>query len=128
MRNRRFLLLAAALVTLNAVLWLAPGALGITQGGIASLFGGKMVRATVLENSGAQWNVDRGIVVTNLAGTLTLKETDSKVQPITTSSATKVTAGGVAFKLKNIKPGWRVLVVWPPTGPAQSVVVEKRSS
>jgi len=64
MRNRRFLILGAVLVTLNVGLWLAPGALGLSEVTVISrLFGANMVRSTVLENSGAQWNLDRGTVV-----------------------------------------------------------------
>jgi hypothetical protein len=130
MRNRRFLLLAATLVTLNAALWLAPQGLALRHLTVAALFGKGMMRADVKENNGTEWRLDRGIVVTNVPGTLTLQELDSKIQPITVSSlTTRVTAGGLPFKLKNIKPGWRVLVQWPapPGGPAVSVVIEKRT-
>jgi hypothetical protein len=34
----------------------------------------------------------------------------------------------MSIKLKTVKPGWHVLVQWPAlSGPAQSVVVEKRA-
>ena len=129
MRNRRFLLLAAVLVTLNAALWLAPQGFALQQVVVSSLFGKNMVRADVTENNGAEWRIDRGIVVGNVPGLLTLQEADTKTQPIVVSAATKVTAAGVPFKLKNIKLGWRVLVVWPAlSGPASSVVIEKRGS
>jgi hypothetical protein len=128
MRNRRFLLLAATLVTLNTALWLVPQGFALPQIAVSTLFGKSMMRADVTENNGAEWRLDRGIVVTNVVGTLTLQEADSKVVPITTSSSTKVTAAGLPFKLKNIKPGWRVLVIYPgPNGTAVSVTVERRS-
>jgi len=128
MRNRRFVLLLAVLVTLNTALWLAPQGLALRQVVVSSLFGKNMVRADVVETSGAEWRVDRGIVVSNAAGVLTLHETDGRVQPIAVASSTKVSArDGNPAKLSGIKPGWRVLVVWPaPSGPAESVVVEKR--
>jgi hypothetical protein len=134
MRGRRFLLLATVLVCMNATLWLASGALGLTQVTLPALFGKSMVRADVVQNKGCpgacvEWRVDRGIVASNVPGTLTLNEADTRTQDITVSAAlTRVTAAGVPFKLKNIKPGWRVLVIWPASGgPAQSVVIEKRS-
>ena len=130
MRNRRFLLLATVLVSLNMALWLAPQGLALRQVIISTLFGRNMMRADVTMNSGMEWRVDRGIVVTNALGTLTLHETDGRVQPITVSSSTKVTDNsGGTFKLSSIKPGWRVLVVWPALGgPADSVKIERRST
>ena len=129
MRNRRFLLLAATLVTLNTALWLVPQGFALPQIAVSTLFGKTMMRADVTENNGAEWRIDRGIVVTNVPGTLTLQEADTKIVPIAVASGTtKVTAAGMPFKLKNIKPGWRVLVIYPgPSGTAVSVVVEKRA-
>jgi|SRR5579871_2079864 len=133
MRERRFLLLAATLVALNAALWLATGALGLGQGGLASLYGKNMVRSQVIENTGCpsscvEWNIDRGIVLTNKAGVLTITEADTKVQPIPVASSTRVSSfSGKPVGVSGIKPGWRVLVTWPAlSGPAQSVVIEKR--
>ena len=133
MRNRRFLILAAVLVTLNVGLWLAPGALGVSQTAIAKLFGTNMVRATVLENSGAQWNLDRGTVVSATPTLLTIRETDvgdgGRVQPIQVSSSTVVNAGysGRAVPVGRLGTGWRVLVQWPANGgPAKTVWIEKR--
>jgi hypothetical protein len=129
MRNRRFLLLAATLVTLNAALWLVPQGFALTQITVSSLFGKNMMRADVTENNGTEWRIDRGIVLTNVPGTLTLQEADTKVVAITVApGTTKVTFAGLPFKLKNIRPGWRVLAVYPgPDGTAVSVVVEKRT-
>jgi len=129
MRQRRFLLAAAlALVALAFV----PAGLALLQPRVtvASLFGKNMMRADVTMNSGMEWRVDRGTVVSNVPGLITVHETDGRVQPITTSSSTKVTAkGGNPATLSGIKPGWHVLVIWaPPSGPADSIVVEKRHS
>jgi hypothetical protein len=128
MRSRRFLLLAASLMALNTALWLAPQGLALRQSLNSVLFGKNMVRADVTENDGAEWRIDRGIVVSSTPTLLTLQEADTKIQPIVISSSTKVMGGaGSPFKLKNIKPGWRVLVTWPAlSGPAVSVVIEKK--
>jgi hypothetical protein len=126
MRSRRFLLLAAVLVAINTALWIVPQGLALRQVVVATLFGKSMVRADVVESSGAEWRVDRGVVVSNVPGTLTIQEADGRVQPIVTSAATKITG---AVKLKAVKPGWRVLVTWPaPAGPADQVTVEKRAA
>ena len=134
MRNRRFLILGAVLVTLNVGLWLAPGALGLSEVTVISrLFGANMVRSTVLENSGAQWNLDRGTVVSATSVLLTIRETDvgdgGRVQPITVSSSTVVNAGtsGKAVPVGRLGTGWRVLVQWPANGgTAKTVWIEKR--
>ena len=138
MRNRRFLLLAAVLVALNTALWIVPQGLALQQVVVSTLFGKNMVRADVVVIRGcpsacAEWHVDRGIVFTNAAGVLTLHEADGKSQPINVSSSTKVTSASTGFGppvgVKGIKPGWKVLVTWPaPSGPADSVVIERRRS
>ena len=130
MRNRRFLLLATVLVSLNMALWLAPQGLALRQVIISTLFGRNMMRADVTMNSGMEWRVDRGIVVSNAPGTLTLHETDGRVQAIAVSSSTKVTDNtGASFGISSVKPGWRVLVIWPAlSGPADSVKIERRGS
>lgn len=130
MRSRRFLLLAALLVALNTALWLVPQGLALQQSVISTLFGKNMVRAQILQTNGITYHVDRGIVVSNVPGTssepgtLTLQEADGASQAIATTSLTKVTG---VLKLKAVKPGWRVLVMWPdPSGPADLVQVEKK--
>jgi hypothetical protein len=133
MRDRRFLLLAATLVTLNAALWLAPQGLALRQTVAAALFGKNLVRADLITNSGCpdacvEIRLDRGIVVSNKAGVLTLNEADGKQQAINVSSSTKVTVpAGKPVAVNGIKAGWRVFVTWPALGgPAQSVAIEKR--
>ena len=134
MRDRRFVFLAAVLVTLNAALWLAPQGLALRQAVTSTLLGKSMVRADIVENIGCptscvEVRLDRGVVVSNASGVLTISEADTKTQAIAVSSATKITAlaGKPPAKVSGIKPGWHVLVTWPPpNGPAQTVLIEKR--
>lgn len=128
MRNRRFVLLVAVLVTLNTALILTPQGLALRQVLVATLFGRNMMRADVTMASGVEWRIDRGIVVSNVPGTLTLHETDGRVQPIAVAATTKVTdIDGTIVKLSSIKAGWRVLVAWPAlSGPADSIKIEHR--
>ena len=134
MRNRRFVLLLAVLVTLNTALWLAPQGLALRQVVVANLFGRKMIRADVVESTGCptscvEWRVARGIVVTGTPTLLTVREVDGKTEAIVVSSSTKVTGTGRPVGVGGLKPGWRVLVTWPaPAGTADSVVIEKRNS
>ena len=126
MRSRRFLLLAATLVALNTALWLAPQGLAL-QRVVSSLFGKNMMRADVTEMNGAEWRLDRGIVVSNKLGVLTVSEADTRVQPIAVSSSTKVIGTPKPLGINAVKPGWHVLVTWPaPSGPATTVLVEKK--
>ena len=134
MRNRRFLLLAAILVTLNVSLWIVPQGLALQRAVVASLFGKNLMRADVTEQNGSETRLARGIVVSNSAGVLTIREADTKTESIAVSSSTKVTVpiGTKAVKIGGIKPGWRVLAQWPISGgvpgTADSVAVEKRKS
>jgi hypothetical protein len=124
MFSRRFALLAAILATLSLTLFVAPG-LAIRKAIVAQLFGPRMVRAQVLEKSGVQMNLDRG-VITQVNGTqLTLREFDGRIQSIPLSASTRVIHLGHQLSLSSLAPRWRVLVTWPATGAAQSVDVEK---
>jgi hypothetical protein len=132
MRSRRFVILATILVTLNVGLWLASSAFGLAPSVVTMLFGKSMVRTTVLENNGAQWNLDRGTVVSATPTLLTIREANvgdgGRVQPIQVSAATVVNPGpnGAPVHVGKLKPGWRVLVLWPASGPANTVWIEKR--
>jgi hypothetical protein len=133
MRNRRFTLLAAVLVTLNIALWLVPQGFALQQSGIAALFGKNMVRVDVTVNTGCpascvEWRLDRGVIVSNVGGVVTVHEADGRDQQIAVAESTKVTGvGKLPVAVGALKPGWRVLVTWPALGgPATSVVIEKR--
>jgi hypothetical protein len=125
MRSRRFLLLAAVLVTLNVVLWLAAPGLALRRAVIQQLFGPKMVRAEVIEKNGSDWRLDRGVIVSVDGTQLTLREADGRRQQIPLSSTTSVVRLGRHLPLSVLAPRWHVLVTWPSNGPAQSVDVER---
>src|SRR5579863_6887822 len=108
MPNRRFLLLAATLVVLNTALWLAPQGLALQRVVVSSLFGKNMMRADVTELNGAEWRLDRGVVVSNKLGVLTVSEADTRIQAIAVSSATKVTGTTKPTGINAVKPGWHV--------------------
>jgi hypothetical protein len=126
MFTRRFILLAGILVTLNLALWFAAPGLALRRGLIAQLFGPKMVRAQVHERNGQDWNVDRGVITQVNSTQLTLREADGRIQPIPLAAGTtKVIRFGRRLPLSVLSLRWRVVVTWPPIGPAQSVDVEK---
>jgi hypothetical protein len=124
MFSRRFVLLGSVLVVLNLLLFFAAPGLAIRKAIVNQLFGPKMVRAVVVERNGAQWNLDRGVIIQVNSTQLTLKEPD-RIQPIPLASTTQVIRLGRHLPLTSLAPRWHVLVTWPATGPAESVDVEK---
>jgi uncharacterized protein (DUF58 family) len=125
MFRRRFVLLAAMLVTLNLALWFAAPGFALRRAIVQGLFGGKMVRAQVHLKNGQDWNLDRGVITQVSSTQLTLREFDGRIQPIPLASTTSVIHLGQHLPLSALGRRWRVVVMWPAVGPAQSVDVEK---
>jgi hypothetical protein len=125
MFSRRFLLLAGVLVALNLALWFAAPGLALRKAIVTQLFGPNMVRAQVHERNGQDWNLDRGVITQVNSTQLTLREFDGRIQPIPLASTTTVIHLGRRLPLSALARRWRVVVLWPPTGPAQSVDVER---
>jgi hypothetical protein len=126
MFTRRFVLLAATLVSLNLALWFAAPGLALRRAVIQELFGPKMVRVQVFERNGAEWNLDRGVITGITPTQLTLREADGRIQQIPLSVTTKVIGlGGHRIPVEVLAQRWRVLVTWPANGAAQSVDVER---
>jgi hypothetical protein len=124
--TRRFVLLAALLVTLNVALFFAAPGLALRKAIVTQLFGPKMVRLTVLEKNGQEWNVDRGVITGVSSTQVTLREADGRIQPIPLSTTTSVIRYGRQLSTSVLAPRWHVLVTWPADGSAaQSVDVEK---
>jgi hypothetical protein len=124
--TRRFVFLAGVLVTLNVVLFFAGPGLALRGAIVSELFGPKMVRLTVLERNGQEWNVDRGTITQISSTQVTLRESDGRVQQIPLDSTTDVLRFGRQISASALAPHWRVLITWPADGsPAQSVDVEK---
>ena len=84
-----------------------------------------MIRAVAVQKNGDQSNLDRGVITAVDSSQVTLNEADGRVQPIALSGATKVLHPGSSLFLSDLAPRWHVLVMWPATGPAVSVDVEK---
>jgi hypothetical protein len=127
MSRRRFVPLAGLVAALTVALWLAPSGLALRKAVIQQLFGPKLVRLEALEKvpvgGSADWRIDRGVVTSASASQLTLREADGRVQSIPLSSSTRVLRLGRRVSPAVLTRGRRVLVTWPPIGPAQSVEV-----
>ena len=125
MFSRRFVLLAGVLVTLNLALWFAAPGLALRKAIVNQLFGPGMVRAQVHLRNGQDWNLDRGVITQVNSTQLTLREFDGRVQQIPIADTTKVIHLGHRLPLSALARRWRVVVLWPPLGAAQSVDVER---
>jgi hypothetical protein len=95
---------------------------------IQQLFGPKLVRLEAIERTAvggsADWRLDRGVVTSASGSQVSLREADGRVQAIPLSTSTRVLRLGGRLPVALLAPGWRVLVAWPASGPAQSVDVE----
>ena len=114
MQSRRFALLAAFVVALNVVLWLAPQGLALRKAVINQLFGPKMIRAEVVVQAGGNstqdYRLDRGVILSIAGGSLVLGEQDGTTQTIPVASSTRV-AGPARFgTVAALRRGLRVLV------------------
>ncbi|HJU37015.1 MAG TPA: hypothetical protein VJ716_06330 [Gaiellaceae bacterium] len=126
MFTRRFVLLAGVLVALNLALWFAAPGLALRRGLVNELFGPRMIRAEVHERNGQDWNLDRGVITQVDSTQLTLREADGRIQAIPLAvGTTRVIRFGRRLPLSALSLRWRVVVTWPPIGPAQSVDVER---
>jgi hypothetical protein len=125
MFSRRFVLLLGVLAAVNAALWFAAPGLALRKAIVTQLFGPNMVRAQVHLKNGQDWNLDRGVITKVNATQLTLREFDGRIQAIPLASTTVVIHLGKHLPLSALQRRWRVVVLWPPVGPAQSVDVER---
>jgi hypothetical protein len=126
MFSRRFVLLLGVLVAVNLTLWFASPGLALRKAIVNQLFGPSMVRAQVYLKNGQNWNLDRGVITQVNSTQLTLREYDGRVQQIPLAAGTtKVIRLGRRLPLSALARRWRVVVLWPPIGPAQSVDVER---
>lgn len=133
MPSRRFAVLAAVLVALNLVLWLAPPGLALRKAVIDQLFGPRMVRAEVVVATGTgsattDYRLDRGIVTsvvtTGLTPGISLREADGTVQTIPLAATTRVLGAGRLGLQALARRSMQVLVVREANGPAISIQAE----
>ena len=125
MRNRRLVVLTGVLAALNLALWLAPPGLALRTSVVHRLLGPKLVRAEVILRNGQDWRLDRGVITDVTSSQVTLSEADGRVQAIPLAGTTGVLHLGRRFPLSVLATGWHVLVLWPSSGPAASVDVER---
>jgi hypothetical protein len=129
MSRRRFVLLAATVVTLNAFFWLAQGGFALPGTLIDRFFGPRLIRAEVVVGGPRAVNdfrIDRGVIVSTAPGSITLRERDGTVVTIAVSPATRVVGGIRVTDVSQLRPPMRVLAVRKANGPAGQIQVEGR--
>jgi hypothetical protein len=130
MSRRRFGLLAAVLVALNLVLWLAPQGLAVRQAIVNQLFGARMIRAEVIVRgvggAAVDYRVDRGVITSVTPTTLMLREQDGTTASVALTSGTQVAGRLRITSVDQLRRNLRVLVVREANGPAELVRVEGR--
>jgi hypothetical protein len=131
MSRRRFVLLAATLVALNAFFWLAQGGFALPGALIDRFFGPRLIRAEVVVGGPRAVNdfrIDRGVIVSTAADSITLRERDGTVVTIPVTPATRVLGGVRVADVSQLRPLLRVLVVRRANSPAAQIQVEGRSA
>jgi hypothetical protein len=94
----------------------------------AQLFGPRMVRAEVLLlGAGAStqdFRIDRGVVVSAVSGTLTVRESNGDIVPLPVDPAAQVQGGGRKVTAATLRKGTRVVVYRSANAAAELVQVE----
>lgn len=129
MSRRRFALLAAVLVALNVVLWLAPAGLAVRSALLNALFGPRMIRAEIVVQGTAgttqDYRVDRGLVTSSTLTSVTLSERDGTSTTIPIGVTTRV-IGPFRLVTLPLRKNLRIVVIRQANLPAEVVQVEGR--
>ena len=121
-RTRLFVAGLAALVTLNAALWLAQ--FGLALPGVPAIFGAAMIRAEVVTKSGGvlhEYRIDRGRITAISGRTLTVYERDGASVPIPVSLTARITINGSPAGFGALRRGMKVQTIREAENPAESV-------
>jgi hypothetical protein len=124
MNRRRFMLLAIALVAVNTFFWVAQGGFALPGAVINQFFGPSMVRAEVLLKNGEDWRIDRGVVTSATATSLTLREADGTTVTLDISPTARIQGAARITNVGQLKKRLRVVVYHQANLPAAVVQVE----
>lgn len=127
MRSRRFMLLATALVALNAFFWMAGGGMALGRAIVNQFFGQRMIRAEVIlqSPSGPQdWRIDRGVITVVSGQAVTIREADGTMQTVSVSPTARVQGPPRFASPSRLRPRLRVVLYHQANAPADLVQVE----
>jgi hypothetical protein len=131
MRTRRSkgFWIAAALLAVNATLFVAQPGLALPGSLGNYFFGPKLVRAEVLvKDDGAlhDYRVDRGTIRSKAGGALTLFERDGTLVQIPVAPAAAITLGGRPSSYAELRKGMVATVIRDGDAPANEVRATRR--
>jgi hypothetical protein len=130
MTRRTFaLLVVAALLALNATLFLVQPGLALPGSLAAYLLGPKMVKAEVVIKEGKttyDYRIDQGKLRAVSSTSVTLWERTGEVVTIAVSPGARVTLGGKTVLLTTLRKGMRVQTVRNGSAPADTVQAFRR--
>ena len=127
MRQRRFILLAVALVALNAFFWLAQGGFAIPQGLVSQFFGARMIRAEVLvqspDGTTQDYRLDQGVITNIGNGSVTIRERNGDFVPVPVDPNAVVHFGYQVGTVSQLRRRMRVILIRVANAPATQVQV-----
>ena len=117
MNSKRFLLLGAVLVALNAFFWLAQGGFALPQALIDRFFGPRMIRAEVILQGARgvvnDFRLDRGVITATGPGSITLRERDGTLVTIPVAAGARVVGSPRFTDVSRLRPP----LPFPAAGP-----------
>ena len=126
--RRRFLVLAAVLVALNAFFWLTQVGFALPQAVIDRFFGPRLIRAEVIVRAGPgvvnDFRIDRGVITAATPGSIVLRERDGTFVTIEVAGNARVVGSASITGVSQLRRSLRVLVVRKANSPAHLIQVE----
>lgn len=123
-RRQKGLWVVAALLAVNATLFVAQPGLALPGSLGSYFFGPKLVRAEVLVKDGGvlhDYRIDRGTIRSKAGGTLTLLERDGTVVAIPVAAGAAITIGGQPAGYAALRRGMVATVIRDGDAPANEV-------
>jgi hypothetical protein len=128
--RRRFMVLAAVLVALNAFFWLTQVGAALPQAVIDRFFGPRLIRAEVVVRAGPgvvnDFRIDRGVITAATPGSIVVRERDGTFVTIEVEGNARVIGSASVTGVSQLRRGLRVLVVRKANAPAHLIEVESR--
>jgi len=119
----------AALLALNAVLFVAQPGLALPGSLGSYFFGPKLVRAEVLVKDGGvlhDYRIDRGVIRVKSDGALAVLERDGSLVTIPVAQGASITIGGSPAAFSALRRGMVVTVIRDGDNPATEVRATRR--